>query len=226
MIDISYDSKEFEKLMSGVVSYSIGFLEGARSGKKKFLEGLGKRSIEAMKEYVDISARGNPNALHHIYEWYQTGSPNARLFDLNYTVSNLGLSFRSEFRQSTTVARGSTKPFYDKARIMEEGIPVTIRPVRAKALSFNVDGEQVFVKGPVTVDNPGGPQTERALEKTLEDFINLYFTQAFMLSSDIGSKLFNPIIYKKNLRSGARLGKGKGFETGYRWIANAALGDE
>jgi hypothetical protein len=30
----------------------------------------------------------------------------------------------------------------------------------------------------------------------------------------------NPTAYKKNLKSGAKLGRGKGIETGYRWIAN------
>jgi hypothetical protein len=210
--------------MENIVKYSEGFLQGVKLGKQQFLNSLGKESIEAIKEYVDTMARMNPAALHHIYEWYQTGSPSARLFDLRYTVSNLGLSFRSEFRQSTTVARGSTKPFYDKARIMEEGIPVTIRPTRAKVLSFVDDGEQVFTKGPVTIENPGGSAVQGSFEKTLEEFISVYFTQAFMLSSNIGKYLSSPTVYKKNLPAGARSGKAKGIDTGYRWIANAAIG--
>ena len=223
MINLQFLDKEFNKVMNNIVDYSLGFLEGAERGKQKFLNGLGARTIEAMKEYVDATARMNPKAMHHIYEWYQTGSPSARLFDLNYTVSNLGLSFKSEFRQSSTIANGSRKPFYDKARIMEQGIPVTIRPTRAKALAFEVDGKQVFTKGPVTVSNPGGEETQGALEKALESFMELYFSQLFIHSSDIGNKLKNPVIYKKNFAAGSRSGKAKGIETGYRWIANASL---
>lgn len=223
MINLTFIDKEFTKMMNNIVDYSIGFLEGAERGKEKFLHGIGSRAIEAMKEYVDANARMNPQTLHHIYEWYQVGSPSARLFDLNYTVSNLGLSFKSQFRQSTSFARGSTKPFYDKARIMEQGIPVTIRPIKAKALAFDVDGEQVFSKGPVRVAQPGGEATTGALEKTLESFIEVYFSQLFLHSSDIGNRLKNPVIYKKNFAAGSRNGKAKGLETGYRWIANASL---
>lgn len=218
-----FDAKSFTKMMDNIIQYSEGFLEGAQLGKRKLMENIGRNAIDAMKEYVDSSARVNPEALQHVYEWYQSGNPNARLFDLYYTVSNLGLSFRSSFRQSVTVARGSTTPFYDKARIMEEGIPVTIKPKKAKALAFDVDGEQVFVRGNVTVSNPGGSLAEGSLERTLEEFIALYFTQAFMNSSSLGRHLSDPTIYKKNLASGSRLGKAKGVETGYRWIANADM---
>ena len=36
--------------------------------------------------------------------------------------------------QSESTAPGSNEPFYDKARIMEEGIPVTIKEKEAQAL--------------------------------------------------------------------------------------------
>ena len=221
---LTYDNKSFAKAMNNIVDYSIGFLRGAELGKQKFLDGLGKISIEAMKEYVDTSARVNPQALHHIYEWYQTGSPAARLYDLSYTVSNLGLSFKSEFRQSTSIAKGSTVPFYNKAKIMEEGIPVTITPVRAKALRFLDDnGDEIFIKGATTVKNPGGQAVQGAFERVLKEFIDVYFTQVFLQSSDIGKYLQKPTIYQKNFAAGSKLGKQKGIETGYRWIANATL---
>jgi len=114
-------------------------------------------------------------------------------------------------------------PFYDKARIMENGIPVTIRPVRANALVFDDNGEKVFTKGPVTIDNPGGTRAERGFEKAFDTFMTQYFTQAFLNSSGILRYIQNPVAYKKNLPAGKRLGKSVGYSTGYRWIANAGV---
>ena len=129
-----------------------------------------------LKQYVDASARVNPSLLHHVYEWDKAGSPDSRLFDVNYTITGNGLSFNSNFRQSRTIKVGSRTPFYDKARIMEDGIAVTIRPRKAKVLAFEDSGEQVFTKGPVTVNNPGG-NTKGQFENVFNSFFNVYFTQ-------------------------------------------------
>jgi hypothetical protein len=139
-------------------------------------------------------------------------------------VSGLGLSIKSSFKQSTTIKSGSRVPFYDKANIIENGIPVVIKPTKAKALRFEQDGVEVFTKSPVTVENPGGTAAEKGFEKTLDIFFNKYFTQAFLKTSGIGKYLSNPEVYKKNLSAGRRGGKAKGLETGYRWIANAGVG--
>jgi hypothetical protein len=103
---------------------------------------------------------------------------------------------------------------------MENGIPVTIKPVLAQALAFNDNGEQVFTKKPVTVMNPGGQATTNGFEQAFDNFMNQYFTQSFLNSSGIIEYLQNPVAYKANLASGKRLGKTKGYSTGYRWIAN------
>lgn len=219
-----FDSKSFRKDMNNIMNYSVGFLEGAQRGKNALLHVLGVETIELLKEFIDSSARVNPEVLHHVYEWNSIGSPSARLYDLSYTVSGLGLSIRSSFKQSTTIKAGSRVPFYDKANIVENGIPVTIRPTKAKALRFEQDGEEIFTKSPVTVDNPGGTAAEKGFEKTLDIFFNKYFTQAFLKTSGIGKYLSNPEVYKKNLSAGRKGGKTKGIETGYRWIANAGVG--
>lgn len=220
---IVVNSSDFSKDMRKLIEYSTGYLDGVKLGKTKFLNNLGVGTIEAMKEFIDSYARVNPEMLHHVYEWDMTGSPNARLFDLDYTVSNLGLSFKSEFRQSVSVKNGSTVPFYDKARIMEQGIPVVIRPKRAKALAFTDDGEEIFTKQPVTVENPGGEAVQGGFERAIDSFFNNYFSQAFLRSSGILDYLEKPTLYKKNLRAGMKQGRSKGIDTGYRWIANAKV---
>jgi hypothetical protein len=105
---VTTNLKQFESQMNNIVKYSVGFLDGVQNGKTIFLKNLGLGTIQALAAYIDVSAKGNPRALHHVYEWYQTGSPSARLFDLDYTVSNLGLSINSTFKQSRTLREDST----------------------------------------------------------------------------------------------------------------------
>ena len=89
-----FDSRAFMKTMNNIVDYSFGFLEGAEKGKTVFLDNLGKDTIEALKVFIDTNARMDPQAMHHVYEWGKTGMASQRLFTLNHTVSNLGLSIK------------------------------------------------------------------------------------------------------------------------------------
>lgn len=220
---VSLDGRAFKKDMMNIINYSIGFLDGVHQGKKQFLNTLGVSAIELLKNYIDTNARVNPAILHHVYEWNQTGNPRGRLYDLEYTVSSLGLSVKSSFRQSLTVKDGSNVPFYNKASIIENGIPVTIRPKRSDVLAFEQDGEMVFTRKPVEVLNPGGDAAQGGFEKVFDDFFTKYFSQAFLYASGIGQYLENPVAYKKNLPAGKRSGRYAGVKTGYRWIANAGV---
>ena len=213
----------FKKDMKNIMNYSLGFLEGIQAGKTKFLNNVGVMTKELLEEYIDSNARVNPEALHHIYEWYKVGSPDARLYDINYTISNLGLSFVSTMKQSTSIKDGSSVPFYNKAKIMEEGTPVTIRPRKASVLVFEDGGETVFTKGEVTVQSPGGTATTGSFQKVVDVFFNRYFTQAFLKASGISGYLGNADVYKRNLQSGKASGRSKGLQVGYRWIANAGI---
>jgi hypothetical protein len=126
-------------------------------------------------------------------------------------------------KQSLSVKEGSTVPFYDKARIMESGVPIVIRPRKAQALAFEDDGETVFVKSEVTVENPGGSQVQGGFERAFDSFFNRFFSQAFLRVSGVAQYLENPALYKANLAKGKRGGRPVGIETGYRWIANAGV---
>ena len=220
---VTTNSKNFEKQMKNLIDYSIGFLDGAKRGKPIFLKNLGQGVIKALYQYIDLEARANPKSMHHVYEWYKVGSPAARLYDINYTVSNLGLSITSTFRQSKTVSKGSKVPFYDKAKIMENGVPVTIKPKKATALRFEVDGEEVFTKNEISINRPGGPAVEGSFQRVFDEFILKYFKQSFLNASGLYSYIKKPVLYKKNLKSGSKFGKVKGIETGYRWITNAKI---
>ena len=211
--------------MNNIVQYSMGFLDGVEKGKTEFLRLLGQAAITSLGQYVDAQARSNPAALHHIYEWNKTGSPSARLFDLDYTVSNLGLSLRGTFTQSKTIKEGSSVPFYDKAKIMENGIPVTIRP-KKRVLAFTIDNEEIFTSNDVTVDNPGGTEVQGSFEKTIDEFMLYYFKQSFLRASGIYDYIQKPTVFKRDIKQGAKLGRNKGIQTGFRWIANVKIGVE
>lgn len=223
---VNTNLSSFTKQMNNIVDYSFGFLDGVQRGKKIFLDRLGKSIILSLSQYIDVQARANPSALHHVYEWNQVGSPGARLFNLNYSVSNVGLSISSTFKQSRSISEDMTVPFYNKAKIMENGIPVTIRPTKAKALKFNGPNGEVFTSNPVKIENPGGEEVYKAFESTFDEFMLRYFKQSFLRASGIYNYIKKPILYKKNFNAGSRMGRAKGVSTGFKWISNVTIGVE
>ena len=219
MIKLKFDTRQFDKEINNLMEYSVGFLEGAKRGKVELLKEVGERTKELLGQYLDSSARTNPALLHHVYEWYQTGSPEARLFDLEYRAASGSLSINATFRQSTSVKAGSKTPFYDKAAIMERGISVTVVPRSAQALAFEDNGEQVFTKQPVTIDNPGGSQVAGGFERTFSEFFERYFTQSFMRASGLDERLRNASAFVRGFNQGKKRGKAYGNQVGYNWIA-------
>ena len=223
MISVKLNSLSLTKDLNNIVQYSLGFVDGINKGKRVFLSKVGASVKEILEAFIDANARSNPQALHHVYEWYKVGSPDARLFNIDYTVSNLGLSFYSSFKQSNSIKEGSSVPFYNKAKIMEDGIPATISPKKSSVLVFEENGETVFTKGPVEVLNPGGAQVQGSFEKIVDMFFKQYFTQSFLRISGLKDYLSKPVIYKNNLQKGRTYGKSVGISTGYSWITNVGV---
>ena len=218
------DTKNFARTMNNILEYSYGFLDGIDKGKKIFLDNLGRGVITALGQYIDVNAKGNPKALHHVYEWYRTGSPSARLFDISHAVNKNGLSLFSNFRQSKTVSADATAPFYDKAKIMEQAKAVVIKPKGTGVLAFESGGETVFTKKPVVVRNPGGNEVRGSYEDVFDEFMLKYFKQSFIRASGLYDYISKPTVFKKNISAGAKTGKAKGVSTGFSWIANATVG--
>jgi hypothetical protein len=133
-------------------------------------------------------------------------------------LSNNGSVFTYSFRQSQSVSRGSSTPFYDKAEIMELGIPVTIKPKNSSVLVFNNGEETIFTPGPIVIDKPGG-DVQGQFEKILDIFFNRYFAQSFLEASGIAYNLSNPKEFKRYLRKHAS--RSEGMSAGYEWIAGA-----
>jgi hypothetical protein len=148
------------------------------------------------------------------------------LFNLTYSITGSGLSVNSSFKQSNTLSHGSTTPFYNKAKIMENGVPVKIKPKKSGVLAFDIDGEVVFTKDEIEVQHPGGRNVVGSFENVVDEFFKFYFTQAFLRSSGLVDYLENPIVYKQNLKEGVRMGRSSGISTGFRWMSNAQIGIE
>jgi hypothetical protein len=219
MITVEFDQKQFQKDMNNLTEYAVGFFEGVQRGKVELLKEIGERAREILYEYIDSVARVNPSSLHHVYEWYQTGSPEARLFDLQYSAAAGSLSMNATFTQSRSVKNGSTTPFYNKAAVMERGISVVIRPRAAKALRFVDDGQEVFTKGPVLVTNPGGQAVAGGFDRTFSEFFERYFTQSFMEVSGLAARIRNTGAFVRSFNRGKTGGRQLGNEVGYRWAA-------
>lgn len=220
---VRVDPKNLEDTLLMAVKYSYGFIDGVKRGKRIFLQNLGQNVIAILYKYIDSQASANPEALHHVYEWYLTGSPKARLFDLDYTVSNIGLSIKSNFKQSDSVKENMTVPFYNKAKIMEAGVPVTIKPRPAGVLRFEVDGDIVYTPNPVTVQNPGGNYVSGSFKRIFDEFMLVYFKQSFLRASELLDRLENPKLFKDNFKEGTKKGRSKGIATGFRYIVNAKI---
>ena len=219
MIKVKFKTTDFMKEMDSIVQYANGFMDGAQAGKKQLLETIGAKTKEILESFIDSNARTNQAVLHHVYEWQQSGNAASRLFDIEYTTSGGGLTLRSTFRQSVSVKNGSTTPFYDKARIIEEGIPVRIKAKVSSVLSFNDGGEQVFTKLPIDVSNPGGSEANGGFQRIVDSFFNSYWKQSFLKASGIADILRNPIQFKQNLPRAKAGGRSVGYDVGYRWIA-------
>jgi len=223
VIAVKWNDLQFKKEMENLIQYSTGFLSGVEQGKTAFLNNLGRLTVDSLKEFVDSMARVDHQMLHHVYEWNQTGSPSARLFDLTYSISGGGLSINSTLTQSKIASSGSKEPFYNKASIMEKGIPVTIRP-KKNVLVFESNGEMVFTKKPITINNPGGQEVQGGFEQTMDTFFNSYFTQSFLETSGINRYFKSPTLYHKYLQRGIKGGgRASGVSAGYRWMAEAGV---
>jgi hypothetical protein len=220
---LKINNMQFQKDMKNIMEYSQGFLDGTKAGRVVFFKELGLEVKNILEEFIDSNASVSPQTLHHMYEWNQLGQASGRLFNITAVSNSYGITFTSSFNQSQTIKNGSRVPFYDKARIMELGIPVVIKAKESKVLVFEDNGDTVFTAGPINISDPGGAAAQGGFEKTFNMFFSKYLSQAFLRSTGITAYLEKPIVYKANLTQGKKVGRSAGYKTGYRWIASAGV---
>lgn len=200
------------------VAYSDGFMDGAQISRLKFNQQLGEFIKQGLNKYIDAKARANPDSLHHVYEWDQVGSSSARLFDINVVPMQTMIKFNIKFLPSSSISPTSDAPFKNKAKIMENGIDVTIEPKNSEMLVFEDGGETIFTRKEINISNPGGSQVEGSFEKVINDFFNNYLTVGLLKSSGILDGLERPVEYKRYFARGTKGGRSVGISAGKKYM--------
>jgi hypothetical protein len=219
MINVKFDTKELMKTLNNTVSYSTGFTKGAQSARLDFNKELGFFVEQALNKYIDAKARANPESLHHIYEWGQTGNPSGRLFEFNLSTTQRLIKLSGRFLPSTSISPTSTEPFVNKAKIMEDRVTITIEPKDGDFLSFEDNGQRIFTKNSIVIDNPGGESVGGSFEKVVDDFFNNYLTLGLLKSSGIFDKLEYAKEYSDSFSQGTRVGESAGMSAGRKYLS-------
>lgn len=213
------------KTIKNTVDYSSAYLAELNRNKPVLNEMVGSLSIDVFYEYLDSLARSHPGMLHHVYEWGQIGEPQARLFELTMNINGTSAVIDAQFLESDVAADNAKEPFYDKATIMEEGIPVTIKEVDAQALFFQIDGEEFFRVGPITIINPGGAATRGSFLRAFNEFYNTYFIDFYLNSIKFYKYFSDHSEYERYFASASKGGSAsKGRKAALSWIMNAPGG--
>ena len=227
MLSAKINAKEAMKVLNNLVQYSDGFIKETKAQESTVTKRLAKTSIDGFYEYLDQLARVNPGMLHHVYEWGRVGDPNSRLFELKAALSRNNAIITSDFITSEVPSDTSNEPFYDKARIMEEGIPVVIQEVQAQALFFEIDGIEYFRAGPITIENPGGPEVRGSFVEQFEEFYNTYLNNVYLKAIRFYQYFMDPKEYERNFNGAMKSGNAYqiGRKTALSWIQNMPVGD-
>lgn len=127
-------------------------------------------------DYMTVIAPAQTSRFHHVYEWGQIGDPTAKLWDDKLIGGGNNRTATFTWRASKQIVPVNEEAqelgvkqihvFAWKAPVMEYGKNITIAPKRGEYLVlFTGPSKQAdrwklrFVKGPVTVTNPGGKMT-------------------------------------------------------------------
>ena len=163
---------------------------------------------ESFVSSADRYARANPKKMHHVYEWGKLGDPEGRLFTLkrssvlngtlvigvNFLPSRLPVPVAPELLNPGPTGKVVTSRsiFADKARVMEEGNPVTF--TAKKILSFVGSNGLVFIRPGTQINilSPGGRQAKGSFS----EFLLTWYTEnsyAVIENSGFYEKISNDV---------------------------------
>lgn len=216
---IMLDTSELERILKNTAQYCEGFIAGGEEGLDPLLMRIGAVVEEALGKWMDSMAAGNHAALHHVYEWYQTGSAGARLFEYNYTVGGGTIVFSGETQSSSSLPNRSSVPFYNKADVMESGGSVTVSPINVEYLHWN----DVYTPNDVFIAHPGGAGTVGSWKRFTDLFFNTVLPQSLLAAmlADLGTADEFLASFAAGAMGG---GFGAGRAAGYKWITSPNVG--
>jgi hypothetical protein len=222
-IKVKFNGKNFIDTLTNVTNYSQGFIDEVKRNQNKITEKIASTSVNVFYDYLDGLARSHPGMLHHVYEWGQVGDPFARLYELSVSLQGKSAVVSADFLQSDTPSPTSRETFYDKANIMEEGIPLVIEEKDAQVLFFEIEGEEFFRNGPIYIANPGGGATRGSFVRAYNEFYNIYFTKDYLNSIKFYDHFRGSKEYQKNVKiaSKSKNATSIGRAAALSWINNA-----
>lgn len=223
MLSVKIDVNDLKNVLTNVVQYTDGFSSGLEEHKNILMEKVADSSIKEFYRYLDSLAATNPELLHHVYEWGSVGNPQQRLFELKSILTGKKAKIEANFLPSESISDSSTEPFVNKATVMEEGITVVVNNTEAKALFFEIDGQEFFRTGPIVIENPGGESVRGQFVSQFEEFYNVYFTQVYLRAIRFYQHFSDPREYIKNFGSASkgRGAKNIGKAAALSWILKA-----
>ena len=221
LISVRFNNIELNRKLNNVVKYSNGFINGIEIQKIILMNRLGEYVVDVLGKYIDAQARGNPNTLHHVYEWNSAGNSGARLFKMNAAATKSIITITGSFLPSSSISDTATEPFTDKANIMENAIGITVSPKDSDFITFEANGEQVFTMNDIYIANPGGDGVAGSFGRVVEDFFNVYFTR--MLLKPFLNELSTAEEFVQYFAQGARSGYPVGVKAGKAYINSAGV---
>ena len=234
---VTIDASDFMSKIDSLADYAQGFVEEIKeSGEPVIANSLSRVAVEAGYKFIDSMARTHYDQLHHVYEWYQTGDPGARLFQLDRRARGKSVvNISARFLPSTQPMLNSPNHvFWNKAQVMESGQSVDIYPINGPYLkypwgySFSGGRAGSWVTSSHSyVPSPGGPATTHGFQKTFEAFAE-YFSSSFGKGeSGVLDKLKNLGQYfKGNLRNPSRSAGRSAAQRFLRDLENVNVFDE
>lgn len=223
MYTVKIDGVKAIKMLNNVVKYSDGFIKETKAKQGYVASKLAGASIEGFYDFLDMTARTDPEMLHHIYEWREVGVPEARLVELKKITSGKNVLIESDFLMSFSIPEGGSEPFDQKAYIMENQIEVEPMAKDAKAMHFSWNGEEYFRTGPLVVVNPGGEATRDGFLKVFKVFYDTYLDNVYLNAIGFYDHFSDARRYSLNFNS-AVSGTGareKGRKTALSWVLSA-----
>ena len=120
--------------------------------------------------YVDMQARQNGKAFHHVYEFNRTGERSARLFKGNIASTIDGAIISYTFSPAK-YPNNQGHPFPNKAEVMEKGEPIVIQPKRGKYLKYRLEDGRFVTTTKSFVQSPGGTEVKGSFESTFNKVV-------------------------------------------------------
>lgn len=227
MITARIKADDVIKMLKNTTKYTESFVTEMNKNKMILNEKVGEESVEAFYDWLDSLARSHPGMMHHVYEWGQVGDPFGRLYDLSLSINKTSAVITANFLESEVPSPTSDVPFFDKAEVMESGESVTVSEVDADILFFEIDGEEFFRHGPITIANPGGEATRGSFVRAFNEFYTKYFTQVHLKSIGFYKYFSNPKEFSRYFGSAVKGNSASaiGKRAALSWITNAPGGN-